>query len=63
MSDQTTIYADVQTYDLVHTGSKGKDFEFYRGLAKPGQHGLEVACGTGRLTIPLAQNGFKMTGL
>ncbi len=50
-------------YDL-----ENPDFEpegpFYLSIAKEvGEPVLELGCGTGRITIPLAQNGFEMTGL
>lgn len=61
--DKTTIYADALTYDFIHTGTRGRDFDFYKSLASPGQSILEIACGTGRLTIPLAESGFSLTGL
>ena len=41
-----------------------EDIPFYFTLAR--EHGaplLELACGTGRLTIPLARQGFAITGL
>lgn len=62
-TDKTTIYADALTYDFIHTGTRGRDFDFYKSLAVQGESILEIACGTGRLTIPLAESGFKMTGL
>lgn len=56
-------YADPQTYDL-----ENDEFEpsgsFILEIAKrTGDPVLEVGCGTGRLTIPLAQHGMSVTGL
>ncbi len=42
------------------------DFEFYRELARrAGANAriLELACGSGRLTLPLLKAGFRVTGL
>lgn len=61
--DATSIYDDAQTYDLIHVPDKRLDEKFYRSLANQGESILEIACGSGRLTIPLAQSGLKMTGL
>jgi SAM-dependent methyltransferase len=50
-------------YDWVFPGSE-EEVPFYLALAL--EHGaplLELACGTGRLTIPLAREGFAITGL
>jgi ubiquinone/menaquinone biosynthesis C-methylase UbiE len=50
-------------YDWVFPGSE-EEVPFYLALAR--EHGaplLELACGTGRLTIPLAREGFAITGL
>ncbi len=62
-TDNTTIYADALTYDFIHTGTRGRDFDFYKSLASQSESILEIACGTGRLTIPLAESGYNMTGL
>jgi SAM-dependent methyltransferase len=56
-------YAHPHLYDL-----ENADFEpegsFYLELAKElGGPILELGCGTGRITIPLAQNGLEITGL
>lgn len=56
-------YADPALYDL-----ENKDFEpdglFLLNLAKELQGPvLEIGCGTGRVTIPLAQNGLDITGI
>jgi SAM-dependent methyltransferase len=36
---------------------------FYGGLAAPGSSVLDLACGTGRLSVPLARGGRSVTGL
>ncbi|MFN3928294.1 MAG: class I SAM-dependent methyltransferase [Thermoflexus sp.] len=41
-----------------------EDLPFYQGYAeRAGSPLLEVGCGTGRLTVPLAEAGFQITGL
>jgi len=67
-SDPTTLvdlveYTEPDLYDL-----ENPDFEpdgpFYRALAQ--QHRgpvLDLGCGTGRITIPLAREGVPITGL
>jgi SAM-dependent methyltransferase len=56
-------YADPAIYDC-----ENKEFEpdgpFYLALAQRlGGPVLEMGCGTGRITIPLAQHGIDITGL
>jgi SAM-dependent methyltransferase len=56
-------YLHPALYDL-----ENPDFEpegpFYLAIAKElGGPVLEIGCGTGRMTIPLAQNGLEITGL
>jgi 2-polyprenyl-3-methyl-5-hydroxy-6-metoxy-1,4-benzoquinol methylase len=63
IDDNLEEYADPALYDYEH-----KDFEpygsFYLALAERiGGEILEVGCGTGRITIPLAQRGFNITEL
>lgn len=56
----------VETYDLFagKDGRMGGDVDFYVDLArKQGGPVLELAAGTGRVLIPLAQAGFPVTGL
>ncbi|MFC6651935.1 class I SAM-dependent DNA methyltransferase [Paenibacillus rhizoplanae] len=56
-------YQDPVNYDLEFGGEEDK-YQFYLELARsnPGEV-LELACGTGLTTIPLAKAGIKMTGV
>lgn len=61
-SETDTIYDDPLCYDLIHVG--GGDVPFYLDLIA--QHGgpvLELGCGTGRVSIPIAERGFEVTGI
>lgn len=50
-------------YDYLHPGLPG-EAEFYIGHAvKRGAPVLEVGCGTGRIAIPMALCGLKVTGM
>ena len=56
-------YADADHYD-VENPDFAPDGPFYRALAQQlGGSVLELGCGTGRVTIPLAQAGVAITGL
>lgn len=51
-------------YDLDQRAKKEEDIPFYIKRAKRlGSPVLEVACGTGRVSIPLAKEGFTVYGL
>ena len=65
MTPMPTIYDDARAYDLLFGGyAQGEDLAFYaRRAREAGGPVLELACGTGRLTIPLAEAGVEMTGL
>ncbi|MGA8643791.1 class I SAM-dependent methyltransferase [Candidatus Binatus sp.] len=64
----TDIYRRPDEYDLEHVGDE-EDVVFYVGLAKSlhPRSVLELACGTGRITVPLAEegarSGFSVVGL
>lgn len=64
----TDIYRRPDEYDLEHVGDE-EDVVFYIGLAKSlhPRSVLELACGTGRITVPLAEegarSGFSVVGL
>ena len=40
-----------------------RDIPFFLSYAKPGMNILEIACGTGRISIPLAKKGASITGM
>jgi SAM-dependent methyltransferase len=61
--DCADLYSDGRHYDLQNS-SFLEDIPFYlRQIQKHGQPVLEVACGTGRITIPIAEKGIQITGL
>jgi SAM-dependent methyltransferase len=63
--DYPSLYSDARRYDLVEGAFATGDFlDFYkRQIARYGEPVLELACGSGRLTIPLAEAGVKIMGL
>ncbi|HET9222557.1 MAG TPA: class I SAM-dependent methyltransferase [Roseiflexaceae bacterium] len=55
-------FADARNYDIEQRTNKG--IAFYSALAQEtGGPVLEVACGTGRVSIPIARLGLDVTGL
>ncbi len=61
----TTTYEDYpwELYDLDYEGFEA-DVLLYRGLLRGRSSSvLELACGTGRILIPLARDGHRVTGL
>lgn len=64
MIDHTNLeeFADPVNYDLEDASDTG--VAFYSALAQEtGGPVLEIACGTGRVAIPIARLGFPVTGL
>ena len=60
--DNLEEFADPVNYDRADPGDAG--VAFYRALAREaGGPVLELACGTGRATIPIAELGLPVTGL
>ena len=55
-------FADPRNYDIEDNSDTG--IAFYAALAQEtGGPVLEIACGTGRVSIPIARLGFAVTGL
>jgi len=62
-ADDLGIYRDGRHYDAENTGPMD-DIPFYlKKIAEYGDPVLELACGTGRITIPIAERGFSVVGL
>jgi SAM-dependent methyltransferase len=61
MSD---LYKHPEQYDREHLGDE-EDIGFYLSLSRrpAPRKVLELGCGTGRITLPLAQLGFEVVGL
>ena len=60
--DNLEEFADPPTYDIEDSSDTGS--AFYTALAQEtGGPVLEIACGTGRVSIPIARRGFAVTGL
>lgn len=68
MADPPSIYADGNLYDLTIDASEDSpiagDVDFYLELAREtGGPVLDLGCGTGRVAIPLAEEGFEVVGI
>ena len=62
-ADIQRTYLDGRHYDLAYSGYT-EDIDFWVGDVKRyGGPVLELACGTGRIAIPLAREGVEVTGL
>lgn len=59
------IYLDGRHYDaLYEIDAGGPDLPFWLALARQqGDPILELACGTGRVSVPLAEAGYRVTGI
>lgn len=57
------LYADGRHFDLLFPGNRDMQAFYPRQIARYGGPVLELACGTGRLTIPLALAGAAIVGL
>lgn len=61
MLDNLEEYTDPRVYEAEYGGYKD-DFDLFLNLISKGNV-LDLACGTGRLSIPLANKGFKVVAL
>ncbi len=60
--DNLEAFADPVNYDRADSSDTG--VAFYSDLARTtGGPILEIACGTGRVTLPIARLGYPITGL
>ena len=60
--DNLEEFADPVAYDREESSDKG--VAFYAALAREtGGPVLEIACGTGRVAIPIARQGFAVSGI
>lgn len=55
-------YDDPERYDVRYDHIQ-KEAEFLKGVIKDGSIVIDLACGTGRTTLPLAQAGAFVTGI
>ena len=64
--EDTDAYAPIARYYDLEYQNVTLDIEFYLEMARrvgANPHLLELACGSGRLLLPLARAGFRVTGL
>jgi len=63
-ADGNSLYRDGRHYDLLSEKAAPDDLPFYlRQVERYGGPVLELGCGTGRVTIPVAQKGIRISGL
>jgi SAM-dependent methyltransferase len=53
---------DADLYRVLHRGVSG-DVAFYRSVCEGAGRALELGCGDGRVTLPLARWGVEITGI
>jgi len=62
--DHKEVYRNGQLYDIINSKVTQQDLPFYLdSIDKYGEPILELACGTGRLTIPIQKKGYSITGV
>lgn len=62
MAAPRSFLNDGEHYDACHA-SRHDDLLFWIGMASGARHVLELACGTGRIAIPLAVKGAHVVGV
>ena len=62
MAEQNDLYTAPDLYDLLSDGVPGDAAWFAKQAAKA-KRVLELAAGTGRVTIPMARSGAKVTAI
>ncbi len=60
-SEDTTLYSDTHLYDTMTWG--GCEPLYLDAATRSGGPVLELACGTGRMLVPMAQAGIDITGI
>lgn len=60
--DHEPIYKDGKHYDKLNTSIADLPF-YFDAIEKYGDPILELACGTGRITIPIAEKGYDIVGI
>jgi SAM-dependent methyltransferase len=57
-----SLYDDADLYDLVAPPNAAMQGFYVEAAGGPGRRVLELACGSGRITVPLAASGALVTG-
>lgn len=58
-----SLYDDADLYDLVAPRDEAMERFYTEAAGGPGRRTLDLACGSGRFTIPLAASGAQVTGV
>lgn len=58
-----SLYDEADLYDLVAPRDEAMERFYTEAAGGPGQRTLDLACGSGRFTVPLAASGAQVTGV